>query len=245
MKRTVNRAAVAGRVFAAVTVAGVLAAPAASAHVTANPGEATKGGYATVNFRVPNEVDDASTVEIEVSFPAEEHPIRSVRVEPKPGWDYELETIEASAEAAGVEDSEEDTIDVVSKVTWTGGEIGPGEFMEFGVSMGRLPEDADELAFPTIQTMDDGESREWVEEGEDASSPAPTLTLVESEEGGHGGGGDDAEGAGEEEAAAPSLENVASEDDVSSANTLAIVGILLGLAGVATGAFSLLRGRRA
>lgn len=245
MKTTVNRVTVAGRVFAAVTVAGVLAAPAASAHVNVSPGETAKGGYSTVAFRVPNEAEDASTVEIEVSLPAEEHPIRSVRVEPKPGWEYEVETIEADAEAAGVEDSEEDTIDVVSKITWTGGEIGPGEFLEFGVSMGRLPEDADELAFPTIQTMDNGDSREWIELGEEADSPAPVLTLVESEEGGHGGGGDDADGAGEEEAAGPSVEDVASQSDVDSANTMAIVAILIGLAGVATGAFSLLRGRRA
>jgi uncharacterized protein YcnI len=59
----------------AVAVAGiaiVATAPLAAAHVTVNPGEAPKGGFAKLAFRVPNERDDAGTTAVEVNLP-EDH----------------------------------------------------------------------------------------------------------------------------------------------------------------------------
>ena len=46
-----------------------MAAPA-FAHVSVNPNTATKGGFQTLTFQVPNEMDDANTVEdrCEASF---------------------------------------------------------------------------------------------------------------------------------------------------------------------------------
>lgn len=58
----------------------MLLAGTASAHVSVQPqGPAAKGGYATVNFKVPNERDDASTVKLEVSFPTDHPSRRSAR----------------------------------------------------------------------------------------------------------------------------------------------------------------------
>ena len=61
------------RLVAAVLagVAVTLAWPAvAAAHVSATPDTVAPGEPATISFRVPNERDDATTVRLEVLFPA-------------------------------------------------------------------------------------------------------------------------------------------------------------------------------
>jgi periplasmic copper chaperone A len=161
----------------------VTAGPA-SAHVTVQPGEATKGGFAKIAFRVPNESDTAGTVKLEVTFPADT-PIASVRTRPTPGWTAErrLEKLATPIESHGREITE-----AVRTVTWTaqpGVRIGPGEFTEFEVSLGRLP-DADRLILPAVQTYDDGEVVRWdtpppAEGAEEPEHPAPVLELVDEE----------------------------------------------------------------
>lgn len=232
------------RAMAVAAVAFVALAPMASAHVTVNPREATKGGYAVLAFRVPNERDDAGTTKLEVNLP-EDHPITSVRVRPTPGWTYEVErrTLDEPIDSHGREITE-----VVSKITWTGGTINPGEFEDFEVSAGPLPEDADLLLFPTIQTYEGGEEVRWIDEPapegeEEPERPAPALTLVDAED--EGGGDAAATSADGESASGLTVENVASQDDVDSANTLAAVGIAVGVIGLVVAVFSLVRGRRA
>jgi periplasmic copper chaperone A len=234
------------RVLVGVLAGAVLAAPAASAHVTVNPREATKGGYAALAFRVPNERDNAGTTELRVDFTEAVFP--TVRVKPKTGWTYEVEMAPLD-EPIPAEGEQEEITEAVSTITWTGSVIQPGEFEEFEVSLGPLPEDADQIMFPAIQTYEpvanaEPEVVEWIEEppaegAEEPERPAPLLTLVDEEEEGSAG----AAAAGGE-AAGLSVENTASQDDVDSANTLAIVGLLVGLLGVATGAVALFRGRR-
>lgn len=228
------------RVAAVVAVALVAAAPMAAAHVTVNPREAPKGGYAALSFRVPTERDDANTVELEVNFPTDT-PIPSVRVQPKPGWEYEIEETELDEP---IERGDREITEVVSRITWTGGEIGPTEFEEFAVSVGPLPDDVDQVLFPSLQTYDSGEVVRWIEEpGEDVESPAPALTLVEEEEdegGSSEGGGEAAAGEG-----GLTVENVASQDDVDGANALGVVGIVVGVLGVLVGGFAVVRTRRA
>ena len=86
MNRSLRRATLrATTVLALTTAAVVLGAGPASAHVTAQPGEAAQGGYTVVTFRVPDESDTAGTVELEVRLPAD-HPITSVRTTPGSGW---------------------------------------------------------------------------------------------------------------------------------------------------------------
>jgi uncharacterized protein YcnI len=228
------------RVVAVAAAALVAAAPMAAAHVTVNPGEAPKGGYAALSFRVPTERDDAATTQLEVNFPTDT-PIPSVRVQPKPGWEYEIErtTLDEPIDVHG-----EEVTEVVSSVTWTGGEIGATEFDEFGVSVGPLPTDVDQILFPSLQTYDSGEVVRWIEEptedGEEPESPAPALTLVDEEEEGSSGSGGDGEAA----AAGLTVENTASQDDVDGASTLGIVGIVVGVIGLAVAGFALVRTRR-
>lgn len=233
------------RALAAAAVAFVALAPMASAHVSVNPGEATKGGYAALAFRVPNERDDTGTTSIEVNLP-EDHPISSVRVKPKPGWEYavEMRTLDEPIDRHGTEITE-----VVSKITWTGGTINPGEYEEFDVSAGPLPEDADLILFPTIQTYASGEVVRWIDEpvadgGEEPERPAPKLTLVDPEDEGGDEPADAGATANGEAAGGLTVENTATQDDVDSASTLAGVGVAVGVIGLLVAVFAVVKGRR-
>ncbi|GAA2383577.1 YcnI family protein [Streptomyces glaucosporus] len=243
----------------AAACAVVLAGPAA-AHVSVNPEEAEQGGYATIDIKVPNERDDASTVKLEVTFPAD-HPLASVMPQPVPGWDVKVTRtkLDKPLEVHGRKLDE-----VPSKITWTetDGGIEPGTFQQFPVSVGQLPEDVDRLVLKAVQTYDSKEVVRWIEEppaegGEEPEHPAPVLRLVPSEDGdghghGHGDGRDDAseEDDGAENAAAEAdddrdgTENAAAETGDASdttARVLAVIGIAAGAGGIA---FGVLAGRR-
>ncbi|MFC7587041.1 YcnI family protein [Nonomuraea antimicrobica] len=132
---------------AATAVTAALALPAL-AHVSIQPGTAEQGGFSKVAFRVPNERDNDSTTQVEVSFPTD-HPLAFVSVKPVPGW--EVKVTEGKLPTP-VKTEYGDLEEAVTKVVWSGGKINPGEFQEFEVSMGQLPKDVDSLMFPTKQT---------------------------------------------------------------------------------------------
>jgi uncharacterized protein YcnI len=227
---------------AAVTLLGL--ASAASAHVTVNPGEAKKGAFAVLAFRVPNERDDAGTTKVEINFPAD-HPIPFVSVRPHPGWTYTVERtrLDKPVEAHGRSINE-----VVSKITFTGGPIRPGEFDEFEVSAGPLPEDADQLVFPTLQTYESGEVVRWIEPtpagGEEPEHPAPVLRLVAGAGDGHGDDGAmTATTTGAGEARGVNVSAAAAKDDADGARPLAIIALIVGALGLVAGGVGILRTR--
>ncbi|MFJ2111747.1 YcnI family protein [Streptomyces sp. NPDC087850] len=234
----------------AATALLLLAGPA-SAHVSVQPqGEAAKGGYATINFKVPNERDDASTTKVEVNFPAD-HPLASVMPEPIPGWKVTVakDKLDKPLKLHGSTITE-----AVTKVTWTsdGGRIGPGQFQQFPLSVGQLPEDTDQLVFKALQTYDNKEVVRWIEEqkpgAEEPEHPAPVLELSASSGDGHGGTADT---AGAETAADKSATghgdgktetaSAATHSSDTTARVLGVTGIVVGVAGVA---FGVLAGRR-
>ncbi|GAA2486507.1 YcnI family protein [Streptomyces gobitricini] len=234
-----SRAALAGGLAVSSVV---LLSGSAFAHVSVEPqGEAAKGGYATVNFKVPNERDNASTVKLEVALPAE-HPLASVSTQPVPGWKAEVTKakLDKPLEVHGKKITE-----AATKITWTatGSKIAPGEFQQFTVSLGRLPENADRLVFKALQTYDNKEVVRWIEVPEDGApepqTPAPVLKLSAATDDHHGGAtaaGTDDKGHGAQEKAAAT----AGSGD-TTARVLGVVGILVGAAGVA---FGVLAGRR-
>ncbi|MET8165204.1 YcnI family protein [Streptomyces sp. NPDC005329] len=243
---------IASRVAAAAAVAGsavlVLSSPA-FAHVSvAAEGTAAKGGYAVVDFKVPNERDNASTTKLEVTFPTD-HPLASAMPEPINGWKID---VTKSKLAKPIELHGKQISEAVSKITWTatGKGIEAGYFQKFPVSVGALPEDADELVFKAIQTYSNKEVVRWIEVQEDGAeepeNPAPVLALAAASEDGHSHGttAEDAsdESADDAEAAASTTE-AASDSDSSdtTARVLGVVGIVVGAAGVAYG---VLAGRR-
>ncbi|WP_440104800.1 YcnI family copper-binding membrane protein [Streptosporangium sp. H16] len=226
---------------AAITLG--LALPAL-AHVTINPGSAQQGGFTKVAFRVPNERDDASTTKLEVTFPTD-HPLAFVSVKPVPGWDVKV--VEGKLPKPITTEYGELT-EAVTKVTWSGGKIDPGQFQEFEVSMGALPTDTDQLVFPATQTYSGGEVVKWADEpkadGSEPERPAPTLKLTPASAGGDGHGASATPSATAPAVSAPSVAPVAaSESSDGTARLLGGAGLVLGLAGLVVAAFGLRRGR--
>ncbi|MFE2512376.1 YcnI family copper-binding membrane protein [Streptomyces naganishii] len=238
----------ASRLAAAGALAGsavlALSAPA-FAHVTVQP-ETTpaKGGYVVVDFKVPNERDNASTTKVEVNFPTD-HPLASVMPEKIDGWRTD---VTRSKLAKPIEMHGEKISEAVTKVTWTadGKGIEPGYFQKFPVSVGALPEDADQLVFKALQTYSDKQVVRWIEVqakgGPEPQNPAPVLELAAAKDGdAHGtaaSAAGDAEPAARTAAAAASGSKGGSD---TTARVLGVVGIVVGAAGVAYG---VLAGRR-
>lgn len=156
-----------GALVAALTAA--LAAPA-YAHVTVQPNEAIAGSFSRFVVRVPNERDDASTIKVEVEFP----PLAFLSFQPVEGWDRKTTTVtfDEPIDAFGNEITEG-----VGTVTWSGGKINPGEFMEFGFSA-LVPGKETTLEFKAFQTYDSGEVVEWTGAA-DSESPAARLTTYD------------------------------------------------------------------
>jgi uncharacterized protein YcnI len=224
--------------FAGLVVGAVflLGAPA-WAHVTISPPSAPKGSDAVLSFNVPNESESASTTEVVIGFPTD-HPIAVADVLPIAGWTSKVDTVKV---AKPIQTDEGAVTEAVSQVTWSGGTIEPGQFQQFTVSVG-LPDDADSLEFKAKQTYSDGTVVRWIEAetgGQEPEHPAPVLTLTAA-----GGAQSPSTTAATPASDGTSSKNAATKDDVDSAKTLSVVGIIVGALAlvVALGAFVL--GRR-
>ncbi|MFD1934487.1 YcnI family protein [Nonomuraea mangrovi] len=233
-------------VLAAATALSLGLAIPALAHVTVNPGTAEQGGFTKVAFRVPNERDDASTTKIEVSFPVD-HPLAFVSVKPVPGW--EVKVTEGKLPKP-VKTEYGDLTEAVTKVVWSGGEIKPGQFQEFEVSMGQLPTDTDRLMFPTTQTYSGGEVVKWADEpkadGTEAERPAPTLKLTpaSADDDHHGTASAAPSAPPAASPAAPSVAPMAAGSGSSSDGTARLLGgagLIVGIVGVVIGFLGLRR----
>jgi uncharacterized protein YcnI len=212
----------------ALAAAGVLVtAGTAFAHVTVHPESYAKGATdGSLTFRVPNEEAKASTTEVQVFLPTD-HPVLGVLVSPQGGWTAKVTTTKLKTPVK----TDDGTItEAASEITWSGGRIGPGQYQDFDVAFGQLPDDTGQLAFKTLQTYSDGNVVRWIEEAqpgdEEPENPAPTLKLTTS--------------SGNSTTAA----SAASADD-STARRLGIAGLVVGVLGLAAAAFAVVRGRPA
>ena len=142
----------------------------ALAHVTVKPNEVVAGGFQTFFVQVPNEKDNASTTKVEIEFP---QAFASVSFQPKPGWKRTVKMVkfDEPIEAFG-----EQVTEGVGTVTWSGGEIAPGEFETFYFSAGAVPEG--ELVFPALQTYSDGDVVRWIGPP-DSDEPAPVVRALD------------------------------------------------------------------
>ncbi|MET9695529.1 YcnI family protein [Streptomyces sp. NPDC006529] len=226
--------------FAAALAAGtvLVLSGTAFAHVGVQPGEAAKGGYATINFKVPNERDAASTNKLEVSFPTD-HPLSSVMPQDVPGWTVSVEKskLDKPLTVHGKQINE-----AVTKVTWTGGKIEPGKFQQFPLSVGQLPTDVDKLVFKAVQTYDNNEVVRWIEEAKDGAAepqnPAPVLKLTAAATGADHHDGDKKADEAKNTEHHDGAENSAASGSDTTARALGIAGIVVGLGGVAFGVAS-------
>ena len=211
------------RLIVLIGAIAVVLPTAAIAHVTIQTGEWEPGSRPAVVFRVPNESDTASTTSISVQFPEE---IITARFKPHPFCDREVQM-------EPLDQPVEEITERIATVTWTCEPgIEPGEYDELAMSF-QVPEDAaagDVIMFPTVQTYSDGEERAWIEEDEEAESPAPRITVVapaEEEEA--------APAATSTEEAAP-VPAASSDDDDDNMSSVAIG---FGIAGLVAGLIAL------
>jgi uncharacterized protein YcnI len=231
------------RVGLATIAAGVavVAQPVvASAHVTVQPGEVEGGGFSVVSFRVPNEEADANTTTLQLLLPADQ-PLGSVRPTPIPGWTVATKnrTLAKPITMFGSKISS-----VVSEVTWTstGRGLPTGQFQDFDLSLGVLPESG-KLVFKALQTYSSGEKVLWNQVPTAASAepehPAPILTLtapvddagstVPSET---ASGSSSPKGSAQSDALTPMSSSVESNSDPVLPLVLAGAALVISLAGV-------------
>jgi periplasmic copper chaperone A len=219
-----------GTLAAVVAACLLLLAAPGWAHVTVNPREAVQGGYTALSFRVPNETDDTSTTKVEVFLP-QEHPLASVSVRPHPGWHAKVVT-KKLAKPLSTDDGE--VTDGVYTITWTPDRakdaLQPGQYDEFDVSVGPLPE-VSSLTFKTLQTYSDGTVVRWIDQPAAAGQPepehpAPVLTLLPA--------------SADPASASAGSESDGSDGTAATALVLSIVALLLGAGALGT---SLLRRR--
>jgi uncharacterized protein YcnI len=150
----------------------------ASAHVTVHSSDAVPGGSDSVlSFRTPNEMDNATTVKLQVFLPTAT-PLLGVLVAPLPGWDFAVRTTKLKHPVTtddGVITS------AVSEITWSGGHIPVGGYQDFDIDVGGLP-DVSQLTFKALQTYSNGKVIRWIETAPKGSPepdfPAPVLHLA-------------------------------------------------------------------
>ena len=115
------------RIATALVAAGLLVPASASAHVSVHPNAVPAGANATLDIRVPNEMDNAKTTKLQVQFPPG---FIGVSTQPPPGWTSKVQTSKL-AKPVQTDDGPIDT--QVSEVDWTAGSgagIPAGQFAQ-------------------------------------------------------------------------------------------------------------------
>lgn len=220
-----------GTVTTICALAALAAPAAAQAHVTLQPDEAPAGGFARLDVRVPNERDDASTSKVQVKFPPG---FVFASYEPVPGWTVRIVKRQL---AEPIADHGEEIAEEIDTITWTAGnraKVGPGQFQDFGLSLGIPDRPGQALTFKALQTYDSGEVVRWIG-APDADEPAPQVTLAASE-GEHG--------AAAEEAADQQVADDEEDGGDGAPTELVVVALALGALGLVAGLAGLGAARR-
>ncbi len=208
-------------------------ASAASAHVTLQPSEAPAGDFTRLDVRVPNERDNAGTTKVEVKFPPG---FIFVSTEPVPGWTAKISKrkLDKPVEVFGEQQTEE-----VDTITWTGdgttGIVRPGQFQDFGLSVGTPDKPGKKLTFKSLQTYSNDEVVRWIGPP-DAEEPAPQVTLASA--------GGETPAAATEPASASTEQSDDEDEDDGAPMWLAVLALALGALGLAAGIAGVLASRR-
>jgi uncharacterized protein YcnI len=226
-----------------VAVVALIVPAAAGAHVSLHPNAVPAGANATLDIRVPNEMDNATTTKLAVKFPPG---FIGVATQPPPGWTSKVLTSKL-AKPVQTDDGPIDT--QVSEVEWTassGAGIAAGQFANFPIAVAVPGRTGQVLTFKTVQTYSNGKVVRWIG-APDSDSPAPTIDVTAK-----GGVLQDVAGG---EAGPGTLPKVASQSatpaatrtvvqKTSASNTLAVIALIVGALGLATGAAGYAAARR-
>jgi uncharacterized protein len=206
--------------LALTTIASLALAAPASAHVTVQPNEVPAEGFVVEDVRVPNETEDANTTKVDLQLP---DGFLEVSYQPVPGWKAKVTTKKL---AKPVKTEEGEVTEQVTRVTWTGGKIAPGQFQDFPLSVQIPGKAGDTLTFKTIQTYDNGDVVRWI--GTPGSEePAPQVRVT---------------AASDSEAANTPASS--SSDDGDDSDTLAIIALIVGGLGLLAGGAAFATRRR-
>jgi uncharacterized protein YcnI len=213
--------------LAVFAVLVAIAGPA-FAHVTVDPASAPQGAEITLGFRVPNEMANAGTVQVQIFFPSD-HPILGVLPQSVPGWH---DTTHTERLNPPVQTDDGLLTDYVSEVDWAGGPIAPGHFQEFFVLAQSLPTGTDQVVFKALQTYSNGAVVRWIDPvstaNPDPANPTPILHLTAPTG---------------TSTSASSASTPASGDD-STALIVGTIGLVVGALGLAAGVGALVVARR-
>ena len=249
MSKLSRGSALAGAVLAVLAIAGP-----ASAHVTIGPDTTAKGGSdVELTFRVPNEEGQATTTQVEVDFPTDK-PITGVLPEPTPGWTVKVDNLTL---AAPIKTDDGTVTQVVQRITWSGGQLAPGQYQGFQVMLGHLPDDADSLTFKALQTYSNGDVVRWIDVQQPGQPqpdhPAPVLALTAAAPGGAQAASPSSSSSVTATASAPvpssgtnptTTPAASAKSSDSTARGLGIAGIVVGALGLGAGAFGITAARR-
>jgi uncharacterized protein len=140
--------------------------------VTVHPNALPSGGFTVINVQVPNERGNASTVRVDVQFP---NGIYIASPSLVPGWKARVITKKLSSPIEiepGFSVSNR-----VDRIVFSGGRIGPGQFLSFPVSI-KAPsaKPGTLLTFKALQTYSSGEVVRWIG-NPSADAPAPQVLI--------------------------------------------------------------------
>jgi uncharacterized protein YcnI len=218
-------------ILAAAVLTLSLALPAAAdAHVTLQPTSVPAGGEdQRLVVRVPNEMDNASTVKLDLQLPPG---FAEASFEPNPGWSVKVTKAKL---AVPIHTDDGDITEGVTRITWTGdgkdGSIPPGAFKDFGLSVLVPGKAGDKLTFKALQTYSNGKLVRWIGPP-DSDTPAPVVDVTAA--------------AGAQPAAATAMPAPTTPPAAksSSSNGLAVAALIVAGLALILGAASLFTGRR-
>jgi uncharacterized protein YcnI len=228
--------------LAAAAALALLVPAAAQAHVSLHPNEVPTGSFATLDIRVPNEMEKANTVKLAVQVPPG---FLDISTEYMPGWTSKVLT---SKLAKPVQTDDGEVTEQVREIIWTGdgsqGKIPPGQFLNFPISTEVPGKAGEELTFKVLQYYDNGEVVRWIG-GPDSEEPAPKIDVTTA-------GGVLQDVAGSETAppspsAAPSESSEfsgSSSTSDSASKGLGVAALIVGALGLIAGGAALIRSRR-
>jgi periplasmic copper chaperone A len=228
--------------FALLGLLALVLPGTAQAHVSLHPNEVPAGSFATLDIRVPNEMESANTVKLAVQVPPG---FLDISTEYMPGWSAKVLT---SKLAKPVQTDDGEVTEQVREIVWTGsgaqGRIPPGQFVNFAISTEIPGKAGEELTFKVLQYYDNGEVVRWIG-GPSSDEPAPQIDVTAE-------GGVLQDVAGSETAPpSPTAEATPGETTGSSSSSgdsaskgLGIAALIVGALGLLAGGAALVRSRR-
>jgi uncharacterized protein YcnI len=156
-------------VFSTIAVAlNLLAVTVASAHVTLDPKTAPVGRQRYL-LNVPTE-KNIPTTSVRLVVPES---VEVTGILSQPGWTHTEKTVEVAVKPTDDDSSSER----ITEITWTGGSIKPGEYMQFGFSTNYTGAPGD-IHWKAYQTYSDGSVVAW--DDANAENPAPKVTITKT-----------------------------------------------------------------